>query len=113
VSVGKLVIDSLETGMVLDQDVHDRSGRLLLGAGSTLTQKHLMIFRTWGIEEVSIEGVEAGDTHAVLPEDVTQEQLDAAEDLLRPIFVNAGTEHPVMQELLRLAALRKVQYGGN
>ena len=111
--MGKLAVDSLEAGMVLDQDVLDRTGRLLLGAGVVLNQKHMVIFRTWGIEAVSIAGVEAADSFTPLPEDVTQEQLAAAEESLKPLFVNAGLEHPVMQQLLRLAAMRKVQYGGN
>lgn len=34
--------------MVVGADVQDRHGRLLLGAGTELTRKHLMVFRTWG-----------------------------------------------------------------
>lgn len=110
--MGKLVIDKLEVGMVLANDVHDRSGRMLLGSGAELTQKHLLIFRTWGVLEVDIEG--AGDTDAnsddVLPPDISQLELAEAERALEPLFRHNNREHAVIAELLKLAALRKVRH---
>lgn len=37
--------------------------------------------------------------------------MEAAEAELRPLFGENDMEHPVMRELLRLAALRKVIHG--
>jgi hypothetical protein len=109
--VGIIALDNLTTGMVLADDVHDRSGRLLLGCGSELSQKHLVIFRTWGVSEVNIAGSGESDGHTSLPLDVTPEELARAEKSLEPIFRIAGTDHPVMKEILQLAALRKVTHG--
>lgn len=105
--MGKLVIDQLEAGMVVGADVHDRNGRFLLGAGTELTPKHLMVFRTWGIAEVDVVGVDEGDTASCLPPEMTQELLDEAEKSLAPLFRLANMDHPVMGQLFRLAALRK------
>ncbi|SNB45135.1 hypothetical protein [Geobacter sp. DSM 9736] len=105
--MGKVLLDNLKAGMVLASDVHDRTGRLLLGAGSELSEKHLHIFRTWGVAEVEITGVDTADSTSILPSDVTQEELEAAERELAPLFRLAGG-HPAMRELLRLAAIRRV-----
>lgn len=107
-----VAVDNLETGMVLARDVLDRNGRMLLGAGTELSQKHLVIFRTWGITEVQIAGGDADEAAtAPLPAEIDPAAVEAAQETLLPLFARAGTEHPVMRELLRLAALRRVQHG--
>lgn len=105
--MGKRVIDQLEAGMVVGADVQDRNGRFLLGAGTELTQKHLMVFRTWGIAEVDIVGADEGDSAPSLPSEVTEEALIEAEQALSPLFRLSNVDHPVMALLFRLAALRK------
>ena len=108
--MGLTQIDNLEVGMTLANDVHDRAGRLLLGAGVELSLKHLTIFRTWGVLEVDIVGAEDGGQNRHLPSEVTHEQLEAAMTALEPLFRNSNPEHPVMRELLRLAAMRKAPH---
>ena len=110
--MGKVAIENIETGMVLASDVHDRSGRMLLGAGAELTQKHLVIFRTWGVVEADIAG--QGSEEAVdqaQPADVDPLELAAVEQELALLFRHANRAHPAIVELMRLAALRKVQHG--
>lgn len=109
--MGLTQIDNLSAGMTLANDVLDRTGRLLLGAGVELSQKHLIVLRTWGIMEVDIVGVEDDDQGSHLPAEIMHEQLDAAMATLAPLFRNSDTQHPVMRELLRLAALRKATHG--
>lgn len=109
--MGMLPIDNLEIGMVLANDVFDRTGRLLLGAGSELTPKHLTIFRTWGIVEADIAGIEHVAEEPPLPAEVDPAALAAAEQELLPLFCHAGIDHPALRELLRLAAIRKVRHG--
>jgi hypothetical protein len=104
-----MAIESIEAGMVLASDVRDRSGRMLLGAGAELTQKHLVIFRTWGVPEVDISG-RGSDAADQIPADVDPLQLAAAEEALIPLFRNTNLGHPAVIELMRLAALRKVQH---
>lgn len=108
--MGKINIDLLETGMILADDVHDRSGRMLLGAGAELTQKHLVIFRTWGVLEADIVGLGSEVAGEMIPADVDPLELDAARERVAPLFRHTNTAHPAIVELLRLAALRKVQH---
>lgn len=56
-----IATENLSPGMVLEKDVHDRSGRLLLGAGAELTGRQIHILRTWGVVEVAISGT--GEDH--------------------------------------------------
>lgn len=109
--MGLLPIDNLEIGMVLASDVLDRTGRMLLGAGAELNQKHLTIFRTWGVVEADIAGIDYANDESPLPPEVDPAALAAAEKELLPLFSYAGTEHPALRELLRLAAIRRVQHG--
>lgn len=108
--MGKILIDCLEPGMVLAGDVHDRTGRLLLGAGVELTPKHLVIFRTWGVDAADIEGVDDGATVSPLPPEITPERLREAEESLVPLFEASNPEHPAVRELLRLAAMRRIRH---
>lgn len=108
--MGKVAIENIETGMVLASDVQDRSGRMLLGGGAELTQKHLVIFRTWGVLEADIEGHGSDEAVDPIPPDVDSLELAAVEAELRPQFRHTNPEHPAIIELMRLAALRKVQH---
>ncbi|NTW99914.1 MAG: hypothetical protein HGB35_08325, partial [Geobacteraceae bacterium] len=66
--MGIIAIENIETGMVLASDVRDRSGRMLLGSGVELTQKHLVVFRTWGVLEADIAG-QGSETADQMPSD--------------------------------------------
>ncbi len=109
--MGKIAIDNLETGMVLAGDVHDRSGRMLLGAGAELSQKHLVIFRTWGVLEADVVGHGDDATTEQVPANVDPAELVAAEQAVAHRFKHTNRTHPAISELIRLAALRKVQHG--
>ena len=109
--MGLVALDNLEIGMVLASDVLDRNGRMLLGAGAELNQKHLTIFRTWGVADVDIAGIDYVDTEPPLPAEIDPAALAAAEEALLPHFRHSGTEHPALRELLRLAAIRRIQHG--
>lgn len=109
--MGLVPIDKLETGMVLASDVQDSTGRLLLGSGIELTRKHLVIFRTWGVEEADIAGIDNIDCSTPLPPEITQSQLEEAEQALSTLFSRANTDHHAIRELLRLAAIGKILHG--
>jgi hypothetical protein len=102
-------LDNLLPGMVLAADVHDKSGRLLLGEGVELETKHLFIFRTWGIVEADIAGMDDSDTE-VVPDDITPEEFENAKKTLLPLYCHANIEHPAISELLRLAVIREVKH---
>lgn len=104
-------IDKLAPGMVLKQDVYDRSGRLLLPEGSELTEKHLVIFRAWGVLEVEITADTEGDAGgAPLDEEIDPALLAAAEAAVTSLFVHNDLEHPAIKELLHICIARKAAH---
>ncbi len=48
------VVDSLRTGMSLDDDIYDEAGILLLAAGSLITRRFLMLLQNRGITRVQL-----------------------------------------------------------
>lgn len=105
--MGHLALDNLTEGMVLQSDVHDRSGRFLLGCGVELTGRHLRMFRMWGIAEANIVGIndradDAPQVAAVAPADLAR--IDSE---LRQLFCIADLSYPAMAELFRVCLLRK------
>lgn len=105
-----VALDMLQPGMVLAAEVRDKGGRLLLGEGVELEAKHLLIFRTWGVVEVDIVG-DVEPQADILPDDISLEELERARELVRPRFIHANLEHPAMNELYQLAAIRMVTHG--
>lgn len=49
-------LEDLAEGMVTAEPVLNHLGQLLLGRGLTLSARHLIVLKTWGIEKCLIEG---------------------------------------------------------
>jgi hypothetical protein len=108
--MGMILTDNLKAGMTLAVDVHDRNGRMLLGAGTELTDKHIYVFHTWGVIEADIAGVDEADNTRTLADPTDPEVWAAAEAEVRPLFCHTDLSHPVMNQLLNLGILRRVRY---
>jgi hypothetical protein len=103
--MGKISFETLKPGMKLASDVIERSGRVLLRAGTEITEKHLDILRKWGVTEVDALGVSADSPGQEL-EAMDPELLVEAEMKARRLFRHTDPDHPAVGELLRLCALR-------
>src|ERR1039457_4777918 len=108
--MGMIPMDDLTPGMVLAADVHDRSGRLLLGSGAELTAKHIHVFRTWGIIEVKVEGIDEDSGGPQFPAEVSPEQVKEVEASVTVRFRHADLGHPAVKELYNLCVQQKVQH---
>ena len=107
--MGLINIADIRPGMVLAKDVKDRNSRVLLTAGNELTDKHIKIFKMWGVTEADIQGVvhedvEAQETAALDPEILRKADLETQE-----LFLHAGSEHPGAKELARLSTMRRIR----
>lgn len=47
-------ISEITLGMELAEAVKNRYGQMLLSAGSTITENHIKLFKTWGIQTIQI-----------------------------------------------------------
>lgn len=108
-----LATDLLECGMILRSAVCDRSGRLLLPAGSELSDNHLKIFRTWGISGADVEN--DSDETAVTPAEVADVNdplvLAEAQRIIAALFIHNDPLHPMIQELMKICVARQVIRG--
>jgi hypothetical protein len=110
IALGTVPIDNLAAGMLLKSDVRDRSGRLLLPEGSELTEKHLQIFRTWGVLEAEIVGDSDNEAGVQGSDEIDPEALAEAEAHVTSLFMHNNLEHPAIKELLRLCIVRKATH---
>jgi len=107
--VSIITIDNLAAGMLLKSNVCDRSGRMLLPAGNELTDKHLRIFRTWGVTEADIAGDDSAEsTQSCSGEDIDPALLAQVEAAVAQLFVHNDREHPAIIELERLCICRRI-----
>jgi hypothetical protein len=104
--MGKISLEDLRPGMILAGEVKERSGRVLLCAGVEITEKHLDIFKKWGISGADIQGVTQEDMTPQLDPAVLQQAEMEAQELFR----HTDRQHLAVIELLRLTTLRLAQY---
>ena len=54
--MGTVNVNDVKDGMVLLSEVSNKHGNVLLRSGDTLTEKSIMLLKSWGITEVDIKG---------------------------------------------------------
>ncbi len=103
-------IDALRVGDILDSDVIERGGRLILGRGRVLSDKHIETLRAWGITEVRIGRDPVADAASGRADDPA---LAAARDAVLPRFELNRAAHPLIAVLIEIAAERALAEGGS
>ncbi len=107
--MGLISISDIRPGMVLAGEVKDRNNRVLLVAGQVISDKHLKIFKMWGVTDADIEGAAQEDMVVQDMAEVDPAMYQEAERATLALFRHAGTTHPGLKELARLATMRRVQ----
>jgi len=100
--MGLMHIDDIQPGMKLAADVKDQTGRILLTAGHEVTERHVKIFRMWGVIEADIEGVDRDEISVVASAPVDSTMVGDVQNQARSRFRHADLEHPAVKELYRL-----------
>lgn len=107
--MGIINLEDIQVNMVLAKDIKDISGRILLAEGSKINEKHLKVFRMWGITEADIQGIEKDEVAANIVAQLDPLLFQEAEQKNRELFFNANMEHPFNKELFRLVTVRSVK----
>ena len=102
-------LDDIKPGMVTASEVKDPRGRIILGTGQELTEKHLRIFKMWGIVEADIEGLEKSDIANQAASDIDPQALTAIEEKVELMFKHTNNDHEFIKELRRLTILRFIR----
>ena len=108
--MGIINLEDIQVGMALAGDIKERSGRILLTGGSEITDKHLRVFKMWGITEADIKDVEKEEIAANIVAQLDPSLFQNVQSQVRECFCLADMEHPFIEELFRLVILRQVRH---
>ncbi len=106
--MGVLSLEAINPGMVLAGDVKDRNGRVLLSAGSEITERHLRIFKMWGILTVQVHGEEKEESPLPMTSAPDLEEIQRVEREVAELFCHHDLSHPFIKELFRLAIFERL-----
>lgn len=95
--------DKLKQGMVLEEDVRDIVGRLLLVKGLTIELNHIKTLKRWGITDVNVVDNYSGEKTTNLA--VDSEAIEKKREKIKNVFKHCDLSHPAIKELFRLAVL--------
>lgn len=70
-------LEKIIPGMVLGAPILNRYGQTLLASGIIIEEKHLLMFKTWGIKHITIEGDSKKDEKTV---EVSQDVINLAKN---------------------------------
>jgi hypothetical protein len=100
--MGLISLNNLKPGMVLHTDVLEPHGKVLLTAGSTITEKYIGIFRTWGISEADIENVDENELVQAEEAELDPQLLRIAQETGATRFRYNDRKHPAIKKLMEL-----------
>ena len=109
--MSKLVkIDDLQPGMVMDRDVKNLQGAILLKQDNAVTERHIKIFKTWGVQSVFIrEALTSEDLGGKTPEEVVDEQIREFQKILDDKFSDVSDDE-IMTNIKNLALNQKSEW---
>ena len=99
--MGILNINDLKAGMVLAQSAVNRHGAVILGEGNVLTEKHINSFKTWGVTEVDIKGIDSDQVVKGEMEALSNEIVESIQKELDEFFPPFEA-NPVMDEIYKI-----------
>ncbi len=98
--VPTVAIADAQPGAMLSQPVYSPRGILLAPDGAVLTEAHLAIFASWGVQSISIAGEAPAATSST--RQLTAEQQEAIHDLVEDRFSLVVPMFPFMREVRRV-----------
>ncbi len=106
--MGSIHINKLKPGMVLDEEVKDINGRLLLKRDKKIQSAHIRIFKIWGVTEVNIRGNNGSKDTSAGPAD--PELIEKTKENTQHLFRHVDLEHPAIKEIFRISILFRSKY---
>ncbi len=99
--MGRVVLQDLKTGAVLEEDVRDINGRLLLCKGQSVDAEHIRILKIWGVSEVEVTQAQTAAVSSTQVED-DRGRADARRSV-ETILQHIETSHPGIAVIVRTA----------
>ena len=106
--MGILNINDLKEGMTLAADVKNKHGNIMIRQGMTLSEKHIMLLKAWGIAEADVDGFNRDQFHKDEIKTVSPEVIEVIEKELHEFFPPLeGNE--IMSEIYRITKKLKIK----
>ena len=93
--------DKIKSGQILAEEVRDINGRLLLAKGHAIEERHVRIFKIWGIPEVNLVG--ADHHEATSDPSMDAAMLEQTKKNVETLLCHVDPAHPAIKEIYRLA----------
>ena len=106
--MGRVNVDNLEKGMVLDEDVKSGS-QILLTKGVKISNKHITIFKSWGVNSVEIIGVCEQDLTNLKLGELAPEVREKLEKELKEKFLHVDFSFHPAQVLFNTCLLNNIK----
>ena len=102
----RATLDDLKPGMTLSADLFGSGGRLLLPAGTELTDRHLRYFNMWGVGEVEVQGDERIQDPTATVAPAVRAAIEAR---LGALFRHADLTHPATAQVFACCLARELR----
>ena len=105
-----LKLEKLKPGMILDNDIKNFSGKILVRKGTCLTEKHIKILKAWGNPEIYISGCSprSEENGSDKKDSDHPELLQEARQETAGLFRYANKNNRVVKLLMRLCISKKL-----
>ena len=108
--MGIIHINKLKPGMLLDQEVRDINGRLLLEMNKKIQPAHIRIFKIWGVTEVNIRGNNGNGSKDTSTGPADPELIEQIKENTQDLFRYVDLEHPAIKEIFRISVLFRCKH---
>jgi len=107
-TMGILNINDIKEGMTLAADVKNKHGNIMIRQGMTLSEKHIMLLKAWGISDADVDGFDRDQLNEEEMKTVSPEVIEVIENELRAFFPSLeGNE--IMSEIYRITKKLKIK----
>lgn len=106
--MGTVNVNDVEDGMVLLSEVSNKHGNVLLRQGDRLTEKTIMLLKSWGITEVDIKGFDEQQAEGKEKEVLSSDAIAAIEKEVKEQFFEF-TDNPFMERLYGIVKKSKMK----
>lgn len=103
--MGVINAHDIKAGMILEKDLILPNGRRLLPLGAVIEEKHLRIFKAWGVTEAAVRDMSREAAAAQTMHDLEPLALRYAQSMCDLYFPAHADETPVFGEIKRLTML--------
>lgn len=106
--MGLVNVSNLKDGMVVLTPVSNKHGNVLLKTGDTLTEKNIVLLKSWGITEVDIESSDRHQAEETANDALSPEIVAVIDKEVKEMFPEFK-DNPLMEKLFGIIKKTKLK----